>query len=54
MEEDEQETFSASFMLYLSEALDDDDIIIKFRSIMSPLMRPVVYSLKHANEPLYL
>ena len=54
MEEDEQETFSASFMLYLSEALDDDDIIKKFRSIMSPLMRPVVYSLKHANEPLYL
>ena len=54
MEEDEQETFSASFMLYLSEALDDDDVIKKFHSTMSLLMRPVLYSLKQANEPLYL
>ena len=54
MEEDEQDTFSASFMLYLSDVLDDDDIIKKFHSIMSPLMWPVLYSLKKANEPLYL
>ena len=52
MEVNEQETFSVSFMLYLSEALDDDDTIKKFHSIMSPLMKHVLYSLKQANATI--
>ena len=54
MEENEQETLSASFMLYLSEAFDDDGNIKKFHSIMSPLMKPVLYSLKQVNVKQYL
>ena len=52
MEVNEQETFSASFMLYLSEALDDDDTIKMFHLINSPLMKHVLYSLKRANATI--
>ena len=44
-----EESFSASFLLHLGEALDDDEIIKKFRSIMSPLLTPVKDALNHAN-----
>ena len=49
MKKYKQETFASSFMLYLSEALDDDDTIKKFHSITSPLMKHVLYSLKQAS-----
>ena len=52
MEVNEQETFSASFMLYLSEALNDDDTIKKCHSIMLSLMKHVLYSLKQANATI--
>ena len=44
-----EESFSASFLLHLGEALDDDEIIKKFRSIVSPLLTPVKDALNHAN-----
>ena len=42
----------ASFLLHLSEALDDGDIIKKFRTIMSPLMTPVMDALNQANATI--
>ena len=42
----------ASFLLHLSEALDDDDIVNKFQTIMSPLMTPVMDALNQANATI--
>ena len=45
-------SLTASFLLHLSEALDDGDIIKKFRTIMSPLMTPVMDALNQANATI--
>ena len=40
---------STSFLLQLSEALDDGQIAQKFQSIMSPLLKPVMDALNQCN-----
>ena len=45
-------SLTASFLLHLSEALDDDDIVKKFQTIMSPLMTPVMDALNQANATI--
>ena len=43
---------TASFLLHLSEALDDNDIVKKFQTIMSPLLTPVMDALNQANATI--
>ena len=46
-------SLTASFLWHLSEALDDDDDIVKkFQTIMSPLMTPDMDALKQANATI--
>ena len=42
----------ASFLLHLSEALDDNDIVKKFQTIMSPLLTPVMDALNQDNATI--
>ena len=41
---------NTSFMLQMSEALDDEDIVKKFQRIMSPLLSPIKDALDQANS----
>ena len=43
---------STSFLLQLSEALDDGQIAQKFQSIMSPLLKPVTDALQRCNATI--
>ena len=45
-------SLTASFLLHLSEALGDNDIVKKFQTIMSPLMTPVMDALNQANATI--
>ena len=41
-----------SFLLQMSEALDDKDIVEKFQKIMSPVVLPIIDALNQANSTI--
>ena len=45
-------TDTPSFLLHLSESLDDEHIITKFQKIMKPVMEPVMEALNVANSQI--
>ena len=51
-QESAQESLSSSFLVYLGEALDDEAIIKKFQSIMTPLLKPLSDALTQANATI--
>ena len=45
-------TDTPTFLLHLSESLDDEHIITKFQKIMKPVMEPVMEALNVANSQI--